>query len=142
MCYNMRGIYTPWAIPGIPSTFPPPSAKQATSRLAFLRKHAILVLILYLILDLQQLLQPEHRLLRLEKRHFFTALRQGLLTAEDVAVRVVSTLSLAIIVSAIVQLYYSCAALLVVGVGLQGPESWPDLWGNWRDGRTLRGFWG
>ena len=37
---------------------------------------------------------------------------------------------------------HNTIALVCVGLGISSPTLWPDIWGRWRDGYTLRKLWG
>ena len=37
---------------------------------------------------------------------------------------------------------HNALALVCVGLGNSSPTLWPDIWGRWRDGYTVRKFWG
>ena len=41
-----------------------------------------------------------------------------------------------------VGIVHNVAALVCVGLGYSSPALWPDIWGRWRDGYTVRKLWG
>ena len=38
--------------------------------------------------------------------------------------------------------FHNLAAVICVGLGRSSPTLWPNIWGHWRDGYTIRKFWG
>ncbi|KAJ3850029.1 membrane bound O-acyl transferase family-domain-containing protein [Lentinula lateritia] len=43
---------------------------------------------------------------------------------------------------ATLQIQYKMYSIIATSVGLYHPEDWPDLFGKWSDGYTIRQFWG
>ena len=56
--------------------------------------------------------------------------------------RIPYTLAFGFQVGVSVSYIHNAVALVCVGLGRSSPTLWPDLWGRWGDGYTLRKLWG
>ena len=135
MTWNMRGVHTKWAVKEI--------SKQShnLSRSAFLKRHLIIFIVIYLLQDLMlQQPSPEPYMFSPEKKHLLSRLQD--VTFEELIIRISSSVGLALNAGTICQYFYSGMALVLVGLGIQDPDEWPPLFGFFWEAYTLRNVWG
>ena len=150
LSYRFPG--TPWQVARIPN-FDPSDPAWRPSRRAFLTAHLRTFLVCFFVLDVAgQGFGAEEAATR------FAADKVPLLTrwrdvgAEELVTRVGTTLFSWFTIACMVQLFYSCFALVAVRIqlksvaafeiGPQGIEAWPPMFGRLADCWSVRHFWG
>lgn len=139
---SSRHVNTPWEVKNVPP-FSSSDLHYLPSRGSFLRYNAVVVLFCYLVVDAFSLgVQPESNavLFASENIPFFTRLRD--VSMEQVAIRIVSSLTVWLNIYCITRMGYSILGTIVVGMGISQVSAWRPPFGRLADAYTLRQFWG
>jgi hypothetical protein len=137
-----RHVNTPWQVKNVPP-FSPHDPHYTPFRAVFLRRNAIAALLYYLTLDITSFgVNPESNavLFAAQKVPFFA--RLGQLTAEEIAVRVFSSVMLWVSIYCITSMGYSILGVIAVGMGVSQVETWRPPFGRVAEAYTVRRFWG
>ncbi|CCF33717.1 cytochrome P450 monooxygenase [Colletotrichum higginsianum] len=140
LLWSLRRIGTEWQVKGASGT----GALQSGGthgRLSFISKRLITTSAAYLVLStMSQAPSPDPSLISSRKQ----ALLQGLvdLSLDDVAFRIIGTISFWICTALINLIMYNSTCLASVFLGLSGPDECPPLYGSLTSSYSIRRFWG
>ncbi|WYZ34165.1 hypothetical protein EsH8_I_000441 [Colletotrichum jinshuiense] len=140
LLWSLRRIGTEWQAkqaPGIGAL----QSGGTHGRLSFISKRLITTLAAYLVLStMSQAPSPDPSLIGSRKQ----ALLQGLvnLSLDDVAFRIIGTISFWICTALINLVMYNGACLAFAFLGLSGPDDCPPLYGSLTSSYSIRRFWG
>ncbi|EMD33236.1 hypothetical protein CERSUDRAFT_87546 [Gelatoporia subvermispora B] len=124
-----RGVGWNWQVANVPS---PP---QDTHRV-FVRKQLLRLMRCFLLLDIAQ------SYIHLNPLFARSGIEARSIASQGYGMRCLSIVAWGYTPYGMITMQYSLLAAVHVGLGYSDPESWPDLFGVWRDAYTVRRFWG
>ena len=138
---STRYIGTPWVIEKDPS-FSKTDSAYIPSRSEFLRKHAVAIILTYLLIDLTTVIPPPNAdvLFPAEKQVIFS--RPSDVTLEEIISRAVSVFFHWLVAYCYITVISSTCAVISVSLNQSQPRSWPPRFGSFTDMYTVRRFWG
>lgn len=137
-----RHVNTLWEVKNVPP-FSASNPHHVPSRGSFLRRNAIIALLCYIVVDLFSLgVQPERNAVLFAAQNVPFFARLGDVSTEQIAVRIVSSLTLWLNIYCITRMGYSILAIIAVGTGLSQVSAWRPPFGQLADAYTVRSFWG
>ena len=144
MTLSSRFTNTPWEVKNVPP-FSASDRNYVPSRSAFLRHNAVVSLICYLVVDFFSLAgqSPESNAVTFASQRvpFFT--RLGEIEGEQLAIRIIASLTLWLNIYCITRMGYSILAVVAVGTGFSREVSaWRPPFGRLAEAYTVRRFWG
>ena len=126
---SSRHVDTAWEVKNVPR-FSPDRPRYVPSLPAYLRQSAFAALVCYLVVDLFGLdVRPERNAVLFAPQNVAFFARTGSLTAEQLAVRLVSSLTVWISIYCVSRMGYSLLALVAVGTGLNTVSAWQPMFG-------------
>jgi hypothetical protein len=139
---SSRHVNTPWEVKNVPR-FSASDPHYIPSRRTFLRHNAIVVLLCYIVVDVFSLgVQPESNAILFASQNIPFFVRLGNVSAQQLAIRVISTLTLGLNIYCITRLGYSILGIIAVGTGLSRASAWRPPFGRLADAYMVRHFWG
>lgn len=135
-----RRIGTPFEVRNVPPVAE--TRGKGGSQATFLWQTSAMVFICYLIVDFSLLAAPDPSkavLFSEEKVPLLTRLTQ--VSAEEVAIRIFSSLALCINIICFMNIGYGVMALVGVGLGLTEPSAWRATFGSPKEAYSLQRFW-
>lgn len=128
LCTAMRGIGWNWKVKNVPEP-----ANPKTTKWAFVRKEALKAIMWYLLFDLctYPVLESSYH-----------SHNPPDLFSDTIPIQLIFTWLQALGSYYAINLQYSLAVALSVGVGLFKPQNWPPVMGKLRDVLTVRDLWG
>ena len=139
LLFGTRGVNTPWQSKNTPP-FSSKYSSRPPSRLQFLARRCLTVLLGFLIMDFGTSLHLDPKIFALDTVPFFARLSH--VTLEETGTKMMNTLALWVINYAFICFFANCWAVFAVALGVSRPEAWPPGFGNVSDAWTLRMFWG
>ena len=139
LLFGTRGVNTPWQSKNTPR-FSSIYSSRPPSRLQFLARRCLTVLLGFLIMDFGTARYLDPKIFALDTVPFFARLSH--VTIEGMVVRMVNMLALWVINYALICFFANCWAVFAVGLGMSRPEAWPPGFGSVSDAWTLRRAWG
>ena len=133
---------TPWQVKNVPH-FSTNDPRYVPSRSTFLRHNAVAVLLCYFVLDISSFdANPEIStvLFASQKIPFFARLSH--VSSHDIAIRVISSLTLWVSIYCFASMGYSILSITAVATGVSPVSAWRPPFGDLADAYTLRRFWG
>lgn len=139
---SSRQVDTPCEVKNVPH-FSATDPRYVPSRGLFLRQTVIVVVLCYCVVDVFSLgAQSEKNAVLFSSQNVPFFARLGDVSAEQIAVRIASTLSLWLNIFCITRMGYGVLALVAVGTGLSQVSAWRPPFGRLADAYTVRRFWG
>lgn len=139
---NCRYVGTPYAVKNIP-LFSSGDPSYVPSRATFLRRTVGRMTFCYLLLDIFTSLgsQPEQNAIMFSPAAVRFLKRYNELSAEQVIIRIMSTMLFWISGYCVLQVLQGILAAVAVGTGLDKVESWRPNFGQLAEAYTVRQFW-
>jgi len=133
---------TPWEVRNVPP-FDANNLARVPSRTEFILKNTIRSVICMVLLDIigQAGKDTSQNSVIFDQRKVAFFSRFGDVTGEEVAVRVFSSLTTALVTYLLFQAIYAGSGVLMVALGLSPVESWRPLFGSITEIRSLRNTW-
>jgi len=139
---NARGVGKPYAVRNLPP-FSSSNPSYVPSRAEFLTRTAAIAVASYLTLDvLDSLSDPVVAWKFFSNANIPLVHRLGIITGEELAIRIVGTVIAGIGLIAVQRGVYSIFAFLSVGLRLSDPAWWPPFHGSLSSIYSLRSIWG
>lgn len=141
--FRARSAGTAWEVKNLPA-FYPAQPNRVPTKGEFLRWSVWRALYSFLIVDVISYLGRDVSMNRVNfaagKVPFFS--RLGEVTAEEIVLRVMSSMLHWVVFVFLLQGLYDVAAIGVVGLGWGRIERWPPLFNSWKECWSVRRFWG
>ena len=139
---SSRHVNTPWEVKNVPP-FSSSDPHYLPSRGSLLRHNAVVVLFCYLVIDVSGLgVQPERNAVLFASKNIPFFARLGDVSIEQVAIRVVASLTLWLNIYCTIRMGYSVLGIIAVGTGFSQVSAWRPPFGRLADAYTMRQFWG
>ena len=135
-----RRIGTPFEVRNIPSLAE--ARGKASTQTEFLWRTSATVFICYLIVDFSLLAAPDpSKAILFSEEKVPLLIRLNRVSAEEVAIRIFSSLALCINIICFMNIGYGVMALVGVGLGLTEPSAWRPAFGSPKEAYSLQRFW-
>ena len=141
--FRARSARTPWEVNHVPKFFPE-NPDLVPSRIQFLHWTFRRCLISLLAVDIISFLGRDATLNTINfassRIPLFSRLQH--VNTEDFTLRVISSVLNWVTFVYLLQAFYDLTAIVVIGLGLGRIERWPPLFNSWKEGWSIRNFWG